>query len=191
MAMRATGPSWLLGLALPAIAVTSLVAAHGLDGLLGALLGVSMLAIAVSDFRRYIIPDELTAATMALALLRAALLGSNAGWQAASWTIVSALLVALPLMGLRFAYRWWRGRDGFGLGDIKLAAVAGAWLDFVTVLIVIELAALAALAAYLLIAALRKHRLARTAFLPFGSFLAPAIWIGWLVETLVSQLSFF
>lgn len=189
--MFATGPSWLLGLALPAIVIASLVAAHGMEGVLGALLGVSMVAIAVSDFRRYIIPDELTGATMALAVLRAALWGSNAGWQTVSWTIVSASLVALPLIVLGLVYRWWRGRDGFGLGDIKLAAVAGAWLDIVTVLVVIELAALAALAAYLFTAGFRKQRLAKTAFLPFGSFLAPAIWIGWLVETLLSQPSFF
>ena len=45
-------------------------------------------------------------------------------------------------------YRRWRGRDGLGLGDVKLAAVAGAWLGFVTIFAVIELAALSALGAY-------------------------------------------
>ena len=45
-------------------------------------------------------------------------------------------------------YRWWRGRDGLGLGDIKLAAVAGAWLSFVTVFAAVELATLSALGAY-------------------------------------------
>ncbi|WP_155795074.1 hypothetical protein [Bradyrhizobium japonicum] len=44
---------------------------------------------------------------------------------------------------------------------------------------VIELAALAAIAAYLTNAALRKERLRGTAFLPLGLFLTPAIWVGW------------
>jgi leader peptidase (prepilin peptidase)/N-methyltransferase len=81
-------------------------------------------------------------------------------------------------------YRRWRGRDGLGLGDVKLAAVAGAWLGPVTIFAVIELAALSALGAYAVNAYLRKRPLRASAFLPFGLFLAPAIWIGWLVETL-------
>jgi leader peptidase (prepilin peptidase)/N-methyltransferase len=38
------------------------------------------------------------------------------------------LAVALPLVALMAGYRSWRGRDGLGLGDIKLAGTAGAWL---------------------------------------------------------------
>ena len=45
-------------------------------------------------------------------------------------------------------YRRWRGRDGLGLGDVKLAAVAGSWLGLATVFAVVELAALSALGAY-------------------------------------------
>jgi len=43
----------------------SLVAAPGPEGLLGALLAALMLAIAVVDHERYIIPNELTAAALA------------------------------------------------------------------------------------------------------------------------------
>jgi leader peptidase (prepilin peptidase)/N-methyltransferase len=83
-------------------------------------------------------------------------------------------------------YRRWRGRDGLGLGDIKLAAVAGAWLGLATIFAVIELAALAALGAYVVNGYLNKRPLKATAFLPFGLFLAPSIWIGWLIEALLS-----
>ena len=83
--------------------------------------------------------------------------------------------------------RRWRGRDGLGLGDIKLAAVAGAWLGLVTIFAVIELATLSALAAYAVNAYWRTRPLRATAFLPFGAFLAPAIWIGWLAEALLTQ----
>jgi leader peptidase (prepilin peptidase)/N-methyltransferase len=71
------------------------------------------------------------------------------------------------------------------LGDVKLAAVAGAWLGWVTITAVVELAALAALGAYLLTAGRRRQPLKGTAFLPFGAFLAPAIWLGWLAEALL------
>ena len=88
-------------------------------------------------------------------------------------------------------YRWWRGRDGLGLGDIKLAATAGAWLGLVTLFAVVELATHSALGAYFLTGAIRWRKLKATAFLPFGLFLAPAIWLGWLAEALVDWHSAF
>src|SRR5689334_8325859 len=154
------------------------MAAPGPDGLYGAFLAALMLAIAVSDAERYIIPNELTGAAMALALLRAATIGPEAGWEAPLWAALRAAYVALPLLGVMLAYRRWRGREGLGLGDVKLAAVAGAWLGWITITAVVELAALAAIGAYLLTAARRRRPLRGSAFLPFGSFLAPAIWLG-------------
>ncbi|TPQ36301.1 prepilin peptidase [Bradyrhizobium guangdongense] len=145
-----------------------------------------MLAIATTDARSYRIPNELTAAAFALALLRALAIGPEPGAEAVLWTALRALAVALPLLALMMLYRRWRGRDGLGLGDIKLAAVAGAWLDLVTVAVVIELAALAAISAYVLNAALQRKPLSATAFLPFGLFLAPAIWLGWLGENMAA-----
>jgi leader peptidase (prepilin peptidase)/N-methyltransferase len=164
-----------------AVAGVSLAAAPGPDGLLGAFLGALMLAIAISDFRRFIIPNELTGAALALALLRA----GAAGPEAVIWAAGRGLAIALPFLALMIGYRWWRGRDGLGLGDIKLAAVAGAWLSFVTVFAVVELATLSALGAYFVSGYLRKRPLKATARLPFGLFLAPAIWIGWLAEAML------
>jgi leader peptidase (prepilin peptidase)/N-methyltransferase len=159
------------------------VASPGADGLFGAFLGLLMLAIAVVDSRRYIIPNELTAAAFALALLRA--VGPDADWLGVIWAALRAAAIALPLLALMLGYRRWRGRDGLGLGDIKLAAVAGAWLGWATIFAVIELATLSALGAYFVNARLRKRPLKATEFLPFGLFLAPAIWLGWLIETLL------
>ena len=191
MVNGSTGRPALLSLTLLAVVAVSLAAAPGPDGLLGAFLGALMLAIAASDFQRYLIPNELTAAAAALALLRAGTLGSEAGWEAVLWAAASALAVALPLAALMAGYRWWRGRDGLGLGDIKLAATAGAWLGLVTLFAVVELATLSALGAYFLTGAIRKRPLKVTAFLPFGLFLAPAIWLGWLAEALVDWHSAF
>jgi leader peptidase (prepilin peptidase) / N-methyltransferase len=189
--MGSTGRQILFSLTLPAAVLASLLAAPGPDGLMGALLAALMLAIAASDASRYVIPNQLTATAAALALLRAATIGPDAGWEAMGWAGGRGLAVALPFLALMAAYRWWRGRDGLGLGDIKLAGVAGAWLGLVTVFAVIELATLAALGAYFLAGAIRKRPPKATAFLPFGLFLAPAIWLGWLLEALVDWYSWF
>jgi leader peptidase (prepilin peptidase)/N-methyltransferase len=180
--LRKVGTSLLL----VAAVVASLVAAPGPDGLLGALLGALMLAIAVSDARRYLIPNELTAAAAALALVRAAAIGPDAGAYGLLLSVGRALTIALPLLALMAGYRALRGRDGLGLGDVKLSAVAGAWLGFATLFAAIELAALAAIGAYVASAAIKRRPLKSTAFLPFGLFLAPAIWLGWLVEALLN-----
>lgn len=177
----------LLSLTLLAAAGTSLLASPTADGLLGALLAALMLAIAVTDFRRYTIPNGLTAAAVALGLVRAGLVGPDADWSAVLQAALRGAAVAVPLLALMLGYRRWRGRDGLGLGDVKLSAVAGVWLGLATIFVVIELAALAALAAYFLASRLRNRPLTATAFVPFGSFLAPAIWLGWLLEAIMQS----
>jgi leader peptidase (prepilin peptidase)/N-methyltransferase len=178
-----TGLPLVLSLALLVGVFASLVTAPGAEGLYGAFLAALMLAIAANDARHYRIPNELTGAAFALALVRAGAFVPDIGAEALLWPVARAAAAALPLLLLMVLYRRWRGRDGLGLGDVKLAAVCGAWLDLATVAAVVEIAALLAIGAYLAHAALRRERLRGTAFLPFGLFLAPAIWIGWLGET--------
>jgi leader peptidase (prepilin peptidase)/N-methyltransferase len=163
----------------------SMVAAPGLPGVFGGILAVLMLAIAVSDARHFIVPNLLTAPAFALALLSAALFDLGPIWEAILACLLRAAATALPLLALMLLYQWLRGRPGLGLGDVKLAAVAGAWLDWFAIVAAIEAAALAALAVY----GVRRYWLrrpvtAKTA-LPFGLFLAPAIWLAWLGQTLI------
>ena len=173
----------VLSLALLVGVLASLVTAPGAEGLYGAFLAALMLAIAANDARHYLIPNQLTGAAFALALFRAGAFVPDIGAEALLWPVARAAAIALPLLLLMALYRRWRGRDGLGLGDVKLAAVCGAWLDLVTVAAVIELAALLAIGAYVANAVLQRKPLRGTAFLPFGLFLAPTIWIGWLGET--------
>jgi leader peptidase (prepilin peptidase)/N-methyltransferase len=174
-----------LSLTLLAAVWASLVASPGPDGVFGAFLSLLMLAIAVADNSRYIIPNELTAAAAALALLRAGAIGPDAGWYSVLEAALRAVAITAPFLALMIGYRRWRGRDGLGLGDIKLAAVAGLWLGWAAIFAVIELATLSALGAYIVNGYFRKRPLKATEFLPFGLFLAPAIWIGWLVEAIL------
>ena len=163
--------------------VASVLAAPGFHGMLGAGLGVLMLAISVTDARRFIIPDALTLAALALALV-------NAGTQGGEETVLGgvldaalrgALLASLFLI-LRMIYHRLRQRPGMGLGDVKLAGVAGAWLGWSTIPIAVEIAALAALAVFGLRQFFQGRPLRATQRVPFGLFLAPAIWLCWLLE---------
>jgi leader peptidase (prepilin peptidase) / N-methyltransferase len=82
----------------------------------------------------------------------------------------------------KVAWRW-RGREGLGLGDVKLAAVAGVWLDWPAIPVAIEIAALTALAVYATGHILGRRRIHAATRLPFGLFLAPAVWLAWLLQS--------
>jgi len=92
---------------------------------------------------------------------------------------------AVLFFALQIGYRWLRRREGLGLGDVKLAAAGGTWLDWATIPAVIEIAAATALTVYLARYLLgQRDELTLTSRLPFGLFLAPAIWLGWLLQSL-------
>jgi len=171
-----------VGLAGVAACAVSLIVAPGVPGLMGAGLALIMLAIAVIDARWFIIPNELSLAAFALALVNAGIQAPFSTWDAIAAALLRAVVVGLLFLALREGYRRLRGRDGIGFGDVKLAAVAGAWLGWITLPIAIEIAALAAIAAFAV-----RHYAGRQAFdpalkFPFGLFLAPSIWLGWLIE---------
>jgi leader peptidase (prepilin peptidase) / N-methyltransferase len=160
--------------------LASLAVAPGWTGTAGAILAGLMLAIAVVDHRRMIIPDELNV----LAFI-AGLIVAGAGVDAPLATAILQALVRASLMfalffSFRAGFRALRGFEGMGFGDVKLAAVAGVWLDWASLPIAVEIAALSALAAALC-AHVRGDGFDPKARLPFGTFFAPAIWICWLL----------
>ena len=169
------------GAAIVAVAA-SLLASPDPAGLFGAGLAVLMATIAVIDARNFIIPNELNAAALALAMVAAATQIDAA--TVVGLAILRGAILALLFLCLRLAYRLIRKRNGLGLGDVKLAAAAGAWLGWTAMPIAVEIAALMALAVY----ATRQWMLGRSlksaGRLPFGLFFAPAIWLAWLLQTL-------
>ncbi|MGA7384350.1 MAG: A24 family peptidase [Methylocella sp.] len=192
MAERGTAkPAWQAAIAYAAfaalgcsIAIASLVAAPGLSGLLGGALGLLMLAIAVADARAFIIPDKLTIAAFLLALTNAANDGLDRMPENIAVAALRGLVLALAFFALRELYLRLRHRHGIGLGDVKLAAVAGAWLDWTFILVAIEIAALTALIVYLASQLVLRRPLCAAAKLPFGLFFAPAIWFCWLLNAI-------
>lgn len=138
-------------------------------------LGWALLVLATVDALAFRLPDVLTLPLIAtgvgvsLLLPERDLIGHTAG----------------AFAGLAFfyiiaeGYRRLRGHEGLGLGDAKLAGVAGAWLGWEALPFVI-LAASAMGLIWAGVAVIRRGREALEERIPFGVALAAAIWVIWL-----------
>jgi leader peptidase (prepilin peptidase) / N-methyltransferase len=167
------------------VLLVSFAAAPGIEGALGGALGLSMLGVASADARRYVVPNALSGGAFVLGIIYAAAANSDSGFEAALMALSRAAFATGLFLLVRVAYRRFRGRDGLGLGDVKLAGAAGAWLSLPMLPIAIEIAALAALAAYVVRQRKRARVLRAAGRIPFGAFFAPAIWLGWVTETIL------
>jgi leader peptidase (prepilin peptidase)/N-methyltransferase len=167
------------------VAAVSFYALAPKAAVVSCLLGWAMLAIAAIDARRFMIPDALSLPAIALGLLASgSLLDPASDGPVSLDHVIGAGLGGAGFWLVREAYRRLRGREGLGLGDIKLAAAAGAWTGWEHLSDVVLLASATALGfAVLLAAGGRKDWSVRTR-IPFGAFLAPAIWIAWLLRSL-------
>jgi leader peptidase (prepilin peptidase)/N-methyltransferase len=161
---------------------TSLYAVPGFAGLAGGGLGLIMMTVAVIDAQFLIIPDELCALAVALGLLDVGIGHSQDLPAAVLDPVLRAAAMAAVFLGFRLGYRRLRGREGMGLGDVKLAGVAGIWLDGPSLPIAVELGALGALGFVALRVIRKRNAPDPLTKLPFGSFFAPAIWACWLLQ---------
>jgi len=171
------------------VLLVSFAVAPGIEGALGGALGLSMLAIAWADARRYVVPNALSGGASVLGVIHAFVQSPDSGFEAALMAFSRAAFAAGLFYLVRIAYRRFRGRDGLGLGDVKLAAAAGAWLSLPMLPIAIEIAAVTALAAYVFRQRKRARVLRAAGRIPFGAFFAPAIWLGWVMDTMLPTLS--
>lgn len=149
-----------------------------------AALGALAVLIAVVDLDRFIIPDSAVLAMLALGLGLAAVEGAADRVAAIADAAVRALVTGGALFVLRMSYRRLTGIDGLGLGDVKLAAAAGPWLMWPTLPFAVAVAAVAALFVIGTRATLWRERIHLRQELPFGAFLAPAVWMSFLIERL-------
>ena len=140
-------------------------------------LGWTLLALAVIDHRKFVLPDVLTlplvpAGVAVAGLIDPALLPHH---------LMGALAGFAGFAGVGWCYGRLRGRDGLGLGDAKLLAAAGAWVSWVGLPSVVLLAGAAALALAFAGAAVRGGGLpAADRPIAFGPYLALATWLVWL-----------
>ncbi|MGE4505705.1 MAG: A24 family peptidase [Desulfovibrionaceae bacterium] len=104
------------------------------------------------DLESYLLPDVLTIPGAVLAVAAFVfVLGPEGAGRAANWTAnLKTSLIGLGLGGgvflvLHYGYKWLRGADGLGLGDVKLMCLIGALLGPRALPFVILVGALSAL----------------------------------------------
>ena len=131
-------------------------------------------AICAIDARFGIIPDSLVAALAVGGLLQTCFDGQagllERGFEAAAVFAAAALF--------RASYRWIRGFDGLGFGDVKFVAAAALWTGIAGVPILLLVAVLSAIIS-LVIIRLEGHELDGQQAIAFGPHLAVALWLTW------------
>jgi leader peptidase (prepilin peptidase)/N-methyltransferase len=90
--------------------------------LVHALLGAILIALVVVDLRRQLLPDALVWPLLPLGLFQAWFLDDVPA------AIAGSVLGGGLLWLVRAVHSRLRGREGLGLGDVKLMAVGGAWV---------------------------------------------------------------
>lgn len=149
------------------------------------LLLAALVALATIDWLTFRLPDALT--------LPLAIAGFIVHWESGQPALLERLIAAAAgfalLAGAAWGYQRLRGRAGMGLGDAKLFAAGGAWLGLAGLPSVLVFATFGALAA-ILIGVAAGRRIDRSSRLPFGPFLAVAIWIVWLYGPIGDALGF-
>ncbi|MDP9413074.1 MAG: A24 family peptidase [Pseudomonadota bacterium] len=146
------------------------------QALAASVLGWWLLLLGLLDFEHYWLPNRLTYPLILLGLAATAWLQP----MLLLHNIIGAGAGFALLSGMAAGYRKLRRRHGLGGGDAKLFAAAGAWLGWYTLPFVLLGSAVAALAVAL--AMPRRGGAFLVQRLPFGAFLAPAIWILYLVR---------
>jgi leader peptidase (prepilin peptidase) / N-methyltransferase len=161
-----------------AMATLSWLTLAPLDALASTFLGTVMLAIALIDAEQFIIPDVLSLPAIPVGLAYAWVTDA-----APPANLVEHLLAMIvgggALYLIREAYFRYRGREGLGLGDVKLALAAGAWTGLTGIGHVLLLASVFALCWVLVLNARNLAALKGATPIAFGVFLAPAIWVVW------------
>lgn len=148
------------------------------------LLGWTMLAIAVADARRLIIPDNLSLPSIPAGLLVTYVLAGDQSYDSAMLAhLAAAAAGAASLYAIRQLYFVWRAREGLGLGDVKLAAAAGAWTGPQGLGHVLLLACVLAIASVLIVHVRKAETIRAATAVPFGVFLGPSIWLIWCAST--------
>jgi leader peptidase (prepilin peptidase)/N-methyltransferase len=169
-------PNWTLvivgSLALAAVSVGSLAWPLAVVSIA---LGALMIAGAEVDARTYILPDTITLSALACGVLAAVVLEPLNPSSAILGALARAAATAGALAAVRVGYGWLTGKEGIGIGDVKLAGAVGAWLPLDHIALCFAIASATALL-YALLARLRGGAMHRTSRIAFGAFLCPALW---------------
>ena len=135
-----------------------------LDLFAGVFFCSACLVLLVIDAEFQLLPDKITLTGIAVGLLL------SIPARRLGWSLLGVASGAGGLFLLAFLYQRFSGREGMGLGDVKMLGMIGAFLGAVGVLVTILLASVAgSLVGVVLIATRGGGRQTR---LPFGVFLS-------------------
>jgi leader peptidase (prepilin peptidase)/N-methyltransferase len=141
----------------------------------GGVLAGLLLVLAASDARTMLLPDRFNLLLAGGGLGQNLVIGLPGLRDAFLGSVIGGGLLGL----LAAAFRRLRGREGLGLGDVKLVSAAGLWIGWQGVPMLLSIASLAALAAIAARAVLQEE-FDRAALMPFGPFLALGTLVTWL-----------
>ncbi len=157
-----------------------------IEGLKWAAFAALLVVLTVTDLRERILPDVVNFTGLGLGLLLSLFtlpVDGSAGWMAGRvlglelpvpvLSLADALIGAAAASGLLWivaeGYFRLRGREGMGLGDVKMMAMAGAFLGLQRAMLTILLGSL--LGSLIGSAVIAFQRKGRDFELPFGTFL--------------------
>ncbi|MFO1131424.1 MAG: A24 family peptidase [Hyphomicrobiales bacterium] len=162
------------------VTIASMILLPPAASLATGVLALFMALITLTDLRHFIIPDLLSLPAVPLGALANIAVFHGEDWMAGlSESLLGAVLAAGTFYLLRALWFHLRSVEGLGLGDVKLAAVAGAWLGPGLLAPACLASALSGLLAVLLLAVRPGRRIGLGDEVPFGSFIAPVILLTW------------
>jgi leader peptidase (prepilin peptidase)/N-methyltransferase len=138
-------------------------------------LGWALLVLAAVDALAFRLPDLLTLPLIVTGLGVSLILPARD----IVGHIAAALIAMLLFYAVAATYRRLRGEEGLGLGGVKLAGAAGAWLGWEPLPYVVLFACAVGLV-WVGVATIRRGREGLRERIPFGTALCIGIWLVWL-----------
>ena len=148
---------------------------------LWALWGIGLVVLAFVDARTKLLPDVLTLPLLWLGIVIQ--LFPETRTIGLELSVIGAVAGYLPLWFLAQAYRLIRGRDGLGMGDLKLLAAMGAWSGPFLLPQVLLLAALLAIAVFVIERLVHRSAAGFHEERPFG----PAIVVAYFIVLIFTR----
>ena len=138
-------------------------------------LGWTLVVLIAFDVLAFILPNAMTLSLGACGLLLAMRGGVDEFQQSALGFIAGGVSLA----SVSFLYRYFRGREGLGFGDVKLFAAAGAWVKLEGLPSVLLIGSLLGLL-YALFMLPRASAHAARQMVPLGAGLCVGLWLTWI-----------
>lgn len=135
-----------------------------------------LIVLSWTDIKSYRLPDKLTFPLMWLGVLEGYFSDNIKS------RLIGLIIGYIVFLGIEYGFKALRGKDGLGRGDAKLLAAGGAWCGWMGLPFIVLIASGCGLVAALL-PSIRKS--AQDGRIPFGPFLAFAIFMVWAANVYV------